>query len=185
MIATLISRAVAKNPALLPLQIYWPLIKWTLIVVTLFGLGYHWGGKEAEGDLEEFKRLQAMATSEAVTQLNSELVVRNAELGTMRSEHAIEMADLHRQLSDRPIPSVRVCLPRRTDPVPSVPTTERGGPTDSRGEPELPGGMGFDIGPGTERLVRRAEVVLEKCLNQQERTDYLSSQKPYTVPVKR
>jgi len=180
--STAIKGAVAPYVALI--APFWPLIWRAAVFAAIFWAGWHYGGKRAERELEEFKVAQATATATAVSDLQVQISKQEVELVKKESENDKVLEDLKRIQSTRPAPVVRVCRTNGSGAVPGVSRPSGGATSDGRGESELPEGVGVDIGKPVQRLVDRAEVVLTKCLQQEERSDFLSSQSPVTVPVK-
>jgi hypothetical protein len=162
---------------------FWPLIWRAALVAAIFWAGWHYGGKDAEAELEEFKRLQAEGTALAVAQLRADVAERDAKLTVQESEHVREIDDLKALQAATPPRVVRVCPDPGPRAVPGVPATAGGLPADGGRAGVLPGGAGFDIGPGLKRLVDRADQLRVKCIAQEERADQLAAVKPSAVAV--
>ena len=172
------------TPWLAAVEPFWPIIWRVLVVIAVFWAGWHYGGKEAERDLEEFKVAQALATSNAVKALGDEIAARQVELTTQEIESATTIAELKATQAATPAPTLRVCKQASPRPMPSISRdTGDDAPLDG-GERGFSEGVGVDIGPRVQQLVNRAVIVQTKCLQQEARSDFLSSQEPLTIPVK-
>jgi hypothetical protein len=163
---------------------FWPLIWRALLVAGIFWLGWHYGGKTAERELDEFKTAQATATATAVSALQVQIANQELELVKKESENDKALEDLKDAQAARPAPVVRVCRSNGSGAVSGVSRPSGGASANAGREGELSEGVGVDIGKPVQKLVDRAEIVLTKCLQQEERSDFLSSQSPVTIPVK-
>ena len=178
------SASTMAAPWLQVIAPFWPLI-WRLAVAgAIFWAGWHYGGKKAEADLERFKVAQAQAAAAAVAQLGQDVADRDTKLAKQERESAQTIADLKLEQALRPARVVRVCPDAGPRPVSGLSGAARVDATDAGGAAGLREGAGLDIGPGLSALAKRANIVLSKCLSQEERQDQLAAVKPSTVPIK-
>lgn len=182
------SAGTAAAPWLEMVKPFWPLIWRAALAAAIFFAGWHYGGKSAEAQLDQFKADQAMATANAVQQLADDLADRTREMTKTEVANVQTINNLKAQQAAAPVPHVRVCAPARPRTVPGVPGHPGTAETDTGGGGELSGGVaedsGVDIGPAVQSLVNRAEIVRTKCLQNEARAHYLATQKPVTIPVK-
>lgn len=178
------SASTVAAPWLQAVAPFWPLI-WRLAVAgAIFWAGWHYGGKEAEADLERFKVAQAQAAAAAVAQLGQDVADRDTKLAKQERDSAQTISDLKLEQASRPARIVRVCPDAGARAVPSLSGAAGVDAADAGGAAGLRDGAGFDIGPGVSALAKRANVVLRKCLNQEDRSDQLAAVKPSAVTVK-
>lgn len=159
-----------------------PLIWRLALAGAIFWAGWHYGGREAEADLERFKVAQAQATTAAVNQLAADVATRDASLAKKELDNAKAIAELKAEQSARPARVVRVCPDAGPRAVPVISGVAGDDAADGGRAAGLRAGTGFDIGPGVDSLAKRANVVLAKCLHQEERADGLAAMKGAIVP---
>jgi hypothetical protein len=174
--------AAAAAPWLEAVAPFWPLIWRAAVAAGLVWVGWHYGGRDAEAELERFKQLQAQATSVAVANLRADVAERDLKLTKQEADHVRDLDDLKARQAATPARVVRVCPDPGPRPVPGVPAAAGGLPPDGGGAGELRPGAGFDLGPGLKRLVDRADRLRVKCIAQEERADQLAEMKPGAVP---
>lgn len=178
------SATTAAAPWIEMVRPFWPLIWRLALAGAIFWAGWHYGGREAEADLETFKVAQAKAAADAVAQLGRDVADRDTRLRIQEIDHVQQLNDLLLEQATTPPRVVRVCPDARAGAVPRVPAGAGAAAADAGGAQELQPGAGFDIGSDLKRLVDRADRLRVKCIAQEERADQLAAVKPSTVPVR-
>lgn len=165
-------------PWLAVVEPFWPLLWRAALAGALVAAGWHYGGRGARAELEEFKVAQAAGTALAVANLKTQVAERDVKLITQESASAQKLSDLEAAQRDRPARVVRVCPAASDRAVSGLPGASGVDANLERGGSELSDGAGRNIGPGLDRLVARADRLALKCLNAQERADQLAAMKP-------
>ena len=140
-----------------PYLLYAKLGAGLVLIVAIFGAGFHFGGMSSKSALEAYRAAQSELTAKAV------LAERASAEATAARNHTIETTHAQTIVQIDAAPAIRtpvfLCNPLRPGPVPSSATQ-----TDSQpAHPEAGGSQPVDradIRPAIEELKKRLEKIM-------------------------
>ena len=164
------------KPAMARVAPWGPLAWRAALAAALVWVGWHYGGREAEGDLEAARLEWATAHLESIEALRAEQDEQRERSRVVEESYEQSKSELEDVRRNLPARVVRLCRAANPRDVPGVPGTAAGHDGSASGDSDVQGAAGPDIGGRLYALADECDDAARRLKALQEWTGSMRSQ---------